>query len=122
LAHPNPSGWGCTAFRQGVGLEILCDSQADAPFAPAAGDCARSRIREINLSFRLYNKMQAMLDLALKSDVLDDLTFGMADDVRKRANKAAHGTVPTAADCQERLEQTRAVLRHLYESDQQLMP
>jgi hypothetical protein len=63
-----------------------------------------------------YNNVQAMLGLALKSGVLDDLTFGMADDVRKSANKAVHGAVvPSATDCQKRLEHTRAVLRHLYE-------
>jgi len=62
-----------------------------------------------------FNKVQAMLDLALDSAVLDDVTFAMANDIRKSANQAAHGTVPAATDCQERLDQTRAVLRHLYE-------
>ncbi|MGH9721705.1 MAG: hypothetical protein ACRD8O_15975, partial [Bryobacteraceae bacterium] len=62
-----------------------------------------------------YNKVQVMLNLALDSGVLDDLTFEMANVIRKSANKAVHGDVPTAPDCQERLEQTRAVLRHLYE-------
>jgi hypothetical protein len=59
--------------------------------------------------------VQAMLDLALNSGVLDDLTFGMANDIRKSSNKAVHGAVSTASDCQNMLEQTRAVLRHLYE-------
>jgi hypothetical protein len=62
-----------------------------------------------------FNKVQAMLGLALNSGVLDDLTFAMANDIRKSANQAAHGTAPAATDCRERLEQTRAVLRHLYE-------
>jgi hypothetical protein len=62
-----------------------------------------------------YNKVQAVLDLALNSGVLDDLTFAMANDIRRRANDAAHGTIPSASDCRERLELTRAVLRHLYE-------
>jgi hypothetical protein len=62
-----------------------------------------------------YNKVQAMLDLALTAGVLDDLTFRMANDIRKSANKAAHGAVQTAKGCQERLEQTRALLHHLYE-------
>ena len=62
-----------------------------------------------------YNKVPAMLDLALNSGVLDELTFDMANDIRKSANRAAHGTVPAGTECQERLEQTRAVLRHLFE-------
>jgi hypothetical protein len=52
-----------------------------------------------------------MLDLALNSGLLDDLTFNMANDIRKSANHAVHGTIPTAKDCQKRLEQTRAVSR-----------
>jgi hypothetical protein len=62
-----------------------------------------------------YNKVQAMLDLALKVGILDELTFGMANEIRKSANKAVHGAVPPGTDCRERLEQTRAVLRALYE-------
>jgi hypothetical protein len=62
-----------------------------------------------------FNKVQAMLDLALNSGVLDDLTFGMANDIRKSANKAVHGTVSTADSCRDRLDQTRAVLHYLYE-------
>jgi hypothetical protein len=56
-----------------------------------------------------------MIGLALDSGVLDSLTFDMASDIRKSANQAAHGTAPTAEACGLRLDQTRAVLRHLYE-------
>jgi hypothetical protein len=61
------------------------------------------------------NRVQAMLDLTLNSGVLDDLTFAMANDIRRSANKAVHGAVSTANDCRDGLEQTRAVLHHLYE-------
>jgi hypothetical protein len=62
-----------------------------------------------------YNKVQAMLDLALSLGVLDKITFGMANGIRKSANQAAHGTVLAQTHCRERLEQTRAVLHHIYE-------
>jgi hypothetical protein len=62
-----------------------------------------------------FSKVQELLNLAVSSGVLDDLTFRMADEVRRSANKAAHGSVPSEPECRERLEQARAVLRHLYE-------
>jgi hypothetical protein len=62
-----------------------------------------------------FNKVQGLLKLALSSGVLDDLTVRMADDIRRSANKAVHGSVPSETECRERLEQARAVLRHLYE-------
>lgn len=63
-----------------------------------------------------FNRMQEMLNLALSKGVLDDLTLHMAHEIRKSANKAVHGTVPSEEECRDRLEQTRAVLRHLYEA------
>jgi len=60
------------------------------------------------------HRLEGMLELALTQNILDDLTFAMADGVRKKANDAVHGLIPTTADCQARLEQTRAVLHHLY--------
>ena len=63
-----------------------------------------------------FNRMQEMLNLALSKGVLDDLTLHMAHEIRKSANKAVHGTVPSEAECRDRLEQTREVLRHLYET------
>jgi hypothetical protein len=62
-----------------------------------------------------YSKVQEMLKLALKSGVLDSLVYEMANDIRTSANKAIHGTMPSEAECRDRLEKTRAVLRHLYE-------
>jgi hypothetical protein len=63
-----------------------------------------------------FNKVQELLKLAFTSGILDDLTFCMADGIRKSANRAVHGTVPSEAECRDRLEQTRAVLRYLYEA------
>jgi hypothetical protein len=63
-----------------------------------------------------FNRMQEMLNLALSKGVLDDLTLHMAHEIRKSANKAVHGTVPSEEECRDRLEQTRAVLRYLYEA------
>jgi hypothetical protein len=48
--------------------------------------------------------------------ILDNLRFSMADGIRKSANQAVHGTVPSQEECPHRLEQTREVLRHLYET------
>ena len=48
--------------------------------------------------------------------ILDNLRFSMADGIRKSANQAVHGTVPSQEECRDRLEQTREVLRHLYET------
>jgi hypothetical protein len=62
-----------------------------------------------------YNKVQELLGIAFDSGVLDDLTVKMADDIRRSANRAVHGKVPAGPDCREKLEQTRAILRHLYE-------
>jgi hypothetical protein len=62
-----------------------------------------------------FNKVQGLLKLAVESGVLDDLTVRMADEIRRSANKAVHGSVPSEMECRERLEQTRAVLRHIYE-------
>jgi hypothetical protein len=62
-----------------------------------------------------FNKVQAMLDLALASGVLNDLTFDMANDIRRSANQAAHGIVPVGTDCPAKIEQTRTVLHQLYE-------
>jgi hypothetical protein len=59
--------------------------------------------------------VQELLKLAVNSGVLDDLARHLADEIRKSANKAVHGSVPSEAECRERLEQTRAVLRHIYE-------
>ena len=62
-----------------------------------------------------FNKVQELLRLAVNSGVLDDLTRQLADEIRRSANKAVHGSAPSEAECRERLEQTRAVLRHIYE-------
>jgi hypothetical protein len=62
-----------------------------------------------------FNKVQGLLKLAVTSGVLDDLTCRMADEIRRSANKAVHGSVPPETECRERLGQARAVLRHLYE-------
>ena len=62
-----------------------------------------------------FNKVQELLRLAVNSGVLDDLTRHLADEIRRSANKAVHGSAPSEAGCRERLEQTRAVLRHIYE-------
>jgi hypothetical protein len=62
-----------------------------------------------------FNKVQELLRLAVNSGVLDDLTRHLADEIRRSANKAVHGSAPSEAECRERLEQTRAVLRHIYE-------
>jgi len=62
-----------------------------------------------------FNKVQELLRLAVSSGVLDDLTCHLADEIRRSANKAVHGSAPSEAECRERLEQTRAVLRHTYE-------
>lgn len=90
---------------------ILCRSCIESGVEERLGQKGLRR----QLNAIRYNKVEAMLNLALNSGVLDDLTFGMANDIRKSANKAVHGAVPTAPDCQAGLEQTRAVLRHLYE-------
>jgi hypothetical protein len=90
---------------------ILCRSCVESGIE---GKLLQKGLRK-QLSAIEYNKVQAMLDLGLSSNVLDEITFGMANDIRKSANKAVHGVVPTATDCRERLEQTRAVLQHLYE-------
>jgi hypothetical protein len=39
-----------------------------------------------------FNKVQGLLKLAVTSGVLDDLTFYMADEIRRTANKAVHGS------------------------------
>jgi hypothetical protein len=62
-----------------------------------------------------FNKVQGLLKLAVESGVLDDLTVRMAEEIRRSANKAVHGSLPSEIECRERLEQTRAVLRHIYE-------
>src|ERR1039458_6091774 len=63
-----------------------------------------------------FNKVQELLKCAVTSGILDDLTFCMADGIRKSANRAVHGTVPSETECRDRLDQTRAVLRYLYEA------
>jgi hypothetical protein len=63
-----------------------------------------------------FNKVQGLLKLAFTSGILDDLTSCMADGIRKSANRAVHGTLPSETECRDRLEQTRAVLRYLYEA------
>jgi hypothetical protein len=62
------------------------------------------------------NKVQALVNLAVKRGILDNLRFSMVDGIRKSANQAVHGTVPSEAECRDRLEQTREALRHLYET------
>jgi hypothetical protein len=90
---------------------ILCRSCVESGIE---GKLIQNGLRK-QLNAIAYNKVQAMLDLARDSGVLDEITYGMANDIRKSANKAVHGAVPIAKDCRERLEQTRALLRHLYE-------
>jgi hypothetical protein len=90
---------------------ILCRSCIES----GIGERLREKGFRKQLSAIEFNKVQAMLDLALDKGVLDRPTFDMANDIRKSANQAAHGTAPTAAVCGARLDQTRAVLRHLYE-------
>ncbi|SPF44582.1 hypothetical protein SBA4_3230016 [Candidatus Sulfopaludibacter sp. SbA4] len=63
-----------------------------------------------------YGNMEKLLKLALKEEVLDGLTFSMANEIRERANRTVHqSAVPSGEECRDMLEQTRAVLRHLYE-------
>ena len=62
-----------------------------------------------------FSKVQELLKLAVSSGVLDDLTSHLADEIRRSANMAVHGSAPSETECRERLEQTRAVLRHIYE-------
>ena len=91
---------------------ILCRSCVESAI--------EARLRQKGLGKKVdalpFNKVQELLNLAVTSGILDDLTLCMADGIRKSANRAAHGTVPPEAECRDRLEQTRAVLRYLYEA------
>jgi len=73
------------------------------------------RGRQKDLNSISYNKVEAMLELALKEGVVDELAYEMATAIRRSANKAIHGKVPSEPACRDGLEKTRAVLRHLYE-------
>jgi hypothetical protein len=75
----------------------------------------RKGLRKDLNSIPSFNRIQAMLDLALRSEVLDKLTFEMANQIRRIAGKAAHGEGVSETESREGLEQTRAILQRLYE-------
>lgn len=90
---------------------ILCRSCIEAAVETALDQKRlRREVRQIG-----FNRVQELLKLAVSSGVLDGLTSRWADEIRLSANKAAHGSAPSETECRKRLEQTRAVLRHIYE-------
>jgi hypothetical protein len=63
-----------------------------------------------------YGNMKAMLRLARTKEIMDELTFQLADEIRESARKTIHqSAAPSEAECRKMLENTRAVLRSLYE-------
>jgi hypothetical protein len=61
------------------------------------------------------SKLEAMLELAHKDGLLDDVLFAQATTIRRASNAAIHGDrIPPDLDCRDYYEQTRGIIRHLY--------
>jgi len=91
---------------------ILCRSCIEAGVVTKLDQKSLQKAREA----LPYGNMRKLLKLALKEEVLDGPTFSVADEIRERARGAVHqSAVPSEEECRDMLEQTRAVLRHLFE-------
>jgi len=61
-------------------------------------------------------RLKSILRLALEIGLMEKTFWMSADDIRKKANKAAHPDgVPGECDCKRAFDETRGILQHLYE-------
>ena len=61
------------------------------------------------------DKIVTLLEISQKKGLIDQVIFRQADDIRKLANPAIHGSrLPDMESCRNAFDQTREIIKHLY--------
>ena len=102
----------CFIYGQFLASILLCRSAIVA----AAEDRLRKKGFGREVDQVRQDFLKNVLKLALNKGLLDETIWKAADEIRVRANKAAHSDMlPDARDCMEAYHLTRGIIQHLYE-------
>jgi hypothetical protein len=102
----------CFIYGQFLASILLCRSAIVA----AAEDRLRKKGFGREVDQVRQDFLKNVLKLALNKGPLDETIWKAADEIRVRANKAAHSDMlPDARDCMEAYHLTRGIIQHLYE-------
>jgi len=102
----------CCIYGHFLASLLLCRSAIEAATKDRLTKCGfEHEVRAIR-----QDPLKSILKLAFDKDLMDEALWKQADDIRAKANKAAHSpALPDERYCVEACDITRGILQHLYE-------